>query len=445
MLITPEGHVLYLPVETAARELDAKLLLALHAVRRGFRVILGSHTILNMNLHRLPTGIYLLQSFNRPRRRLANILARLGHRIEAWDEEGLVWLNADIYARRRIDHEVLHTISRIYVWGEEQAEALRKAGVDNDLALTGNPRTDLLRTPLLSLQAEKARELQRELGNFILVNSNFGWLNYALAKEAFDRKEHLQAIARRSRHPLAYLEFRQMVFESFLELIPALARAFPERMIVLRPHPSENPKIWKEAFANLPNVLVHYDSHLTAWLLASSCMIHNNCTTAVEYAIMGRVPISFDAVRAPEWESPQPNAVSTSAPDIETVLEFVRNPPSLKGERKAALDHILASPPPESSSAEQIAIHLAKSRIRATTPRWTGRLLAFIRKIDKQLAAHNPRSSSNPEYVSRKVPDMDVASLQERINVMQELQRLPGPSSAVHKLLPHLYIIEHLQ
>ncbi len=35
MLIAPKGHVLYLPVETAARELDAKLLLALHAARAG--------------------------------------------------------------------------------------------------------------------------------------------------------------------------------------------------------------------------------------------------------------------------------------------------------------------------------------------------------------------------------------------------------------------------
>ena len=442
MLIAPKGHVLYLPVETAARELDAKLLLALHAARRGFRVVLGSHTILNMNLHRLPTGIYLLQSFNRPRRRIAGILSRLGHRIEAWDEEGLVWLNEDVYATRRIDHEVLAHVSRIYAWGEQQAEALRKAGVENDLALTGNPRADLLRSPLLALQNKEAEALRKRYGDFVLVNSNFGWLNYALARETFDRREHLQAIAKRSGHPLTYLEFRQQVFETFLKLIPALAHAFPDRTIVLRPHPSESPKVWQEAFAKLPNVLVHYDSHLLAWLSASSCLIHNNCTTAVEYAIMGRAPISFDAVRAPEWESPQPGAVSISAPDIDSVIDLVRNPPRLDSARLAALDHMLTPPPPGSSSAEQIAIRLSEKRIPAAKPAWSGRLRAFLRAFEKRLAAQNPRSSSNPAYVSRKVPDLATTALQERITTMHKLQNLPDPAPAVHKLLPHVYLVE---
>ena len=67
---------------------------------------------------------------------------------------------------------------------------------------------------------------------------------------------------------------------------------------------------------------------------------------------------------------------------------------------------------------------------------------AFLRAFEKRLAAQNPRSSSNPAYVSRKVPDLKTTALQERITTMHKLQNLPDPAPAVHKLLPHVYLVE---
>jgi surface carbohydrate biosynthesis protein len=108
---------LFLPVETAARELDAKLLLALFASHSGMVVTIGNKALINLRIGSLEPGIYLSHNFNAGRDR---IIARdLGHRIVAWDEEGLVWINEEIYRRRRVNPSALAKLGMLLLWGEE--------------------------------------------------------------------------------------------------------------------------------------------------------------------------------------------------------------------------------------------------------------------------------------------------------------------------------------
>ena len=53
---------LYLPVEVAARELDAKLLLAAFAVGAGYEVIIGQKWLMQRNFGRMPPGIVLFKT-----------------------------------------------------------------------------------------------------------------------------------------------------------------------------------------------------------------------------------------------------------------------------------------------------------------------------------------------------------------------------------------------
>ena len=170
-----------MPVETAARELDAKLLLALHAVDRGMPVVVGNRALMNQVLHRFPPGIYLSHNFDRRRRRILRIADLLGHRVVAWDEEGLVWIDGESYRARRAAPATLSHVDTVYAWGPAHAEALKPA-TDNagvDVVATGNPRADLLGPKLRDLYAAPTAQLTQRYGDFILINSNFGWLNYA--------------------------------------------------------------------------------------------------------------------------------------------------------------------------------------------------------------------------------------------------------------------------
>ncbi len=433
--------ILYLPVETAARELDAKLLLALHALRQGFEVVIGSHTRLNALIHRMPRGLYLLHTFNRPRRRIARIVTAAGHRIAAWDEEGLVWLSEEVYAKRRVDHEVLRHVSRIYAWGEQHAEALRRAGVRSDIRILGNPRADLLRPALRGLHAEAARRLKERHGDFILINSNFGWLNYALMPPGKgDPEARLRALAERSGHPLDYLRYRQAIFDAFLELLPVLSREFPERRIIVRPHPSESPEAWKTVADGLPNVQVVYDSDLVAWLMAAGAMIHNGCTTAVEYALLDRVPLSFEPLRDERYDSPQPRQVSVVAENPQEVCTRIRTGMDPTRTRDALARMVAGLDAPHLSAAA-IAGDLRDLAPEPVRPSPRGALAGTLRALEKRLAGLSPRSSSSLAYLGRKFPDLTERDMEARLKVLAEVCGTGKEFSKVQKLSNRVFRI----
>ncbi len=433
--------ILYLPVETAARELDAKLLLALYALRQGFEVVIGSHTRLNAMIHRMPRGLYLLHTFNRPRRRIVRIVSAAGHRIVAWDEEGLVWLSEEVYAKRRVDHEVLRHVSRIYAWGDQHAEALRRAGVQGDIRILGNPRADLLRPELRGLHAEAARRLKERHGDFILINSNFGWLNYALMpRDNGNPEARLRALAERSGHPLDYLRYRQAVFDAFLELLPILSEEFPDRAIIVRPHPSESPEAWKAVADGLPNVKVVYDSHLVAWLMAAGAMIHNGCTTAVEYALLDKVPVSYEPLRDPDYDMPQPRQVSIITENPQEVCSRIRNRDGAAHARKALNDMIagLAAPHLSAAALAEGLRDLAPDPVRPS-PR--GALAGTLRALEKRLASLSPRSSSSPAYLGRKFPDFSERDVEERLGILAEACGTGKEFSKVEKISNRVFRI----
>ncbi len=433
--------ILYLPVETAARELDAKLLLALHALQQGFEVVIGSHTRLNAMIHRMPRGLYLLHTFNRPRRRIVRIVSAAGHRIVAWDEEGLVWLSEEVYAKRRVDHQVLRHVSRIYAWGDQHAAALRRAGVQGDIRILGNPRADLLRPELRGLHAEAARRLKERHGDFILINSNFGWLNYALMpRNNADPETRLRALAERSGHPLDYLHYRQAVFDAFLELLPILSREFPDRAIIVRPHPSESPEAWKVVTTGLPNVQVIYDSDLVAWLMAAGAMIHNGCTTAVEYALLDRVPLSFEPIRDARYDSPQPRQVSVIAESPEEVCTHIRH--GLDRARiRDALAHMVGGLDAPHLAATAIAEDLRDLAPEPARPSPRGALAGSLRALEKRLASLSPRSSSSPAYLDKKFPDLGEREVAERLAVLAEACGTGKKFSKVEKLSNRVFRI----
>ncbi len=82
---------------------------------------------------------------------------------------------------------------------------------------------------------------------------------------------------------------KQALFDAFQKLIPALAEAFPDWTIVVRPHPTENQEAYRRIAAKCKRVQVTNDGSVVPWLLAAKVLVHNGCTTGVEAYVM-RVP-----------------------------------------------------------------------------------------------------------------------------------------------------------
>ncbi len=431
-MISAPKPLLYLPVETAARELDAKLLLMLHALREGFDVILGNRQLLNRKIHRFPTGLYLIHNIHRGSRRMARLLKRLGHVLLAWDEEGLVWLNEQTYARRRVDLQTVEQVTTVFAWGREHAQALVQAGVPAEKILeAGNPRADLLRPPFRAIYKKKAKKLRRRYGDFILINSSFGWLNYAQARKQQSPEDHLREIAARSGHDLETLRLKHRLFQAFGELVPALAQRYPDRTVIIRPHPSEDDRAWADLARTHENVHVVRDSDLIPWLMACGTMIHNGCTTAVEYALLDRTPISFQPVTDANHDMPQPMRVSIPASSVEEAVQLAGREKLEPPAGWRPLLEMVSGLAEGRLSAAVVASELARQRRRPQPSPLASRGWSALRAAEKAALSLWPYSTSNPRYIAQKFPPMDMSALQDHIMPLCEVLDMDPPQAKV--------------
>ncbi len=422
--MTSSPKYLYLPVETAARELDAKLLLALYAANAGFDVTLASRALLNSQIHQHPPGIYLSHNFDKGRARILKILANLGHQLMAWDEEGLVWLNEDAYRTRRVNSDSVRRLHTIFAWGNQQAAILKS--LSPAIVPIGNPRADLLSRQFRPLFADKAARLNDKYGDFILINSNFGWLNYALdhgcADEDIDTR--LKRLADKSRHSLGYLQYRHRIFTAFCDLIPILSNRFKTRQIIIRPHPSESPKAWQAAIAGLDNVSVRYDSDLAPWLLAAGIIIHNGCTTAVETAMLERPVIAFEPETSPQFDSPQPHAVSTIATNADEVINAINSP----AHTGINLGEMISGWGQKPSAPEIVNYMFEHYELNKTRPsRIAGQLQSRFRQLEKTVSRKHKKSSANPSYINQKFPPTNLEQIKSRAEAICQLANLKLP------------------
>lgn len=325
---------LYLPVESHVRELDAKILLAAAAASRGRQVLLGEQNALRSTLYANPPGIFISKSFS-PRHRMMQadhfaIMRQMGFVVTGWDEEGLVHLPPDVYAVRRLGPEPLRNLQAIFSWGPDYTALVKSLGYYDGTSLleTGNPRIDLYRRELRAYHEPEVQRLRAAHGNFILINSNFGRVNPAVRRNRDGSASGKSSGAPEDARWHAIMSYRKALYEAFQSMLVHLAKAFPDRRIVVRPHPAERAESWAELASGFANVTVLHEGAVAAWILTADMLIHNGCTTAVEAALLDRPAIAYAPLQSDELDWKLPNAVSHHA----------TTPASLEAMLKAHLD-----------------------------------------------------------------------------------------------------------
>ena len=321
---------LIIPIETKVRELDAKTYLACAAAEAGFRVLLGDQNSLLRRLALLPRGFYLDKSVARLKVKSFQRLEDLGFNILAWCEEGLVYRDRDAYLHERVAPTAFEMVDAFFAWGRTQHDDMRLA-LDDDAGKiheTGNPRFDLLRPELREFYRPQAEALKAQHGDFILINTNFGRFNHFYGAAGVMKILRQRGSIRDTKDEAFFtqwVEFLGKVYHGFREMVPALAQAFPDRTIVLRPHPSEDHSNWRQLAEGLPNVKVIYEGGAIPWILAGAVSIHNSCTTGLEAALLDRPVIAYQPEKSKVYDSFLPNRVSVEATTAGELIEQVRS------------------------------------------------------------------------------------------------------------------------
>ena len=337
---------LILPIETKARELPGKSLLATFAARAGFDVLLGDQRSITRSLHRLPKGIFLDKSISRTKIRRNRWLKKLGHQIAAWCEEGLVYRDKTAYQFERLSPVSMNLVDAFFAWGEVHSsdviEAIPEAR--DKVYAVGNPRFDLLRQPYSSIVESEARRVAAEQGKFILVVTTFSRFNKHQGQRGLLdvlRARGFTITAEQKAFYNRLVSHLGQVFTAFKGLIPELARSFPEHTIIIRPHPSENHDRWRKIVAEVGNAKVIYQGSVEPWLSAADAVIHSASTIGVEAFLLDRPVFSYMPVIDEVFNRPShlPNMVSTQAHNVEDLLRQIHmalegRPPSYSDNRK---------------------------------------------------------------------------------------------------------------
>lgn len=384
---------------------------------------------MHLRVTSLPRGIYVAKDVKRPSRRIFNILRDLGHRIVAWEEEGIAVYSDSHYWATRIDAATRRLIDAQLAWGEWEADTLTRYAETHSapIHVTGNPRIDMMRPELRGYYAAEANRLRERFGRFLLLNTNFGMVNPYYAS----LQKHTVA-ARIQRDPNASFEVNEIVtsrtqmLQKTLDLVPVLSRAFPDFHLVVRPHPGENQEVWRQAAAGCKNVSVVFEGSVLPWLLASEALVHNSCTTAIESRVLDRPVIAY----CPLGDSQDRNLPNQLSAVVCTEAELVEllgavldgTSSAAPGPEAGALlrHHLAALDGPLASerivdALEQVTEATGGPRAPDFAPAFSAHVHAAIRSSWRRLARLLPGNKHSRAYTKHRFPSIDKPEVEAKV------------------------------
>lgn len=318
----------YVPIEIKSRELYSKILLAKYAAKNGFNVILGRKHEINRLVERSEPGVYYGLGTVKNFSAFYQKLSGLGHFIAVNDEEGLVTYSDKMYIDLKVSAETVSHIDLLFAWGEANLHVIKTRVPSKKCKIIsgGNPRFDLLKSQYSNIYSMEVAEIKKRYNNFILVCSSFAACNHYSAgsdyiKELIEKKvltneENIKEYAR-------YYNLKEITLECFLQAIPLLAKQYPNTDIVIRPHPSEDSKVYLELTKQFANIHLEHRFSVHPWLMAASALVHHYCTTSVEAFAIGTAGFALRPETDPSMEKDIPYMCSQICHTPEELIELI--------------------------------------------------------------------------------------------------------------------------
>lgn len=274
-----------LPIETAVRELDYKLALALKLVDRGHRVFIGSKSKISYLLECFKDFNFLDKGYHiGVSEDLHNRIYNLSGEIFSLDEEGAVDFENNTSLKNRYSENCFKYPKKVFFWGLEQKNKYTKDL--NKSIISGHPRFHMLDKKYDILYLEEKNKLMKKYGNFILVNTNMSFGNNIRGTD-FVIKNYNER----------FKDIKKIIDQDLKKIIEICnsIKSLSKKgyKVVIRPHPEESHFIYKQKLKNFSNIHINNDGGVVPWLMAASNIIHTDCTTAIEASWLGKMPISI--------------------------------------------------------------------------------------------------------------------------------------------------------
>jgi len=302
------------PIETTARELDHKILMGVLSAKKNRKVVIGDQQIIRTLSYFIKGGVfYGKHIFGKPNFSDTSYYKRIKKNninLVHLNEEGAVWPGTsndwENILKQCERPSILASDDFMAMWGLWQKKFNLSYEEPNvNIQVTGHPKFDLYRSKYKSYFSKESDLLRSKYGDYILVNTAFSLSNNGKGGEKFifERKASYDSNNNNHRDFLfGDWENQMHSMASIVSLINKISIEFPDKNIILRPHPSENTTYYKNIFQNVVNVKVIYEGSVTPWILACSVLIHNGCTTSIEASLAKKPVINFTTKNNSQYE-----------------------------------------------------------------------------------------------------------------------------------------------
>lgn len=275
-------------IEIKDREFIPKCLLAYELLKRDFRIYIGTFDNIDRLTKKLPSGIFFHKSTYISK---SLYYKSIGYSFVFLDEEGGITIpRSKLYdfCAKRYGVVSKEKNDLIFLPGKRYERLVSKLPNINGVKLhtTGWPRIDLCREKYNSIFQNKVNTIRKRYGKYFLVISSFG----ITSKDTFNAR----IASSTTEFEKKYRMHKYQYFNYYVELIKSLSKLLnPKEKIILRPHPSESIKDWKNLLSGLKNVLIVRDGDISAWILAADAVIQYGSTATVQAAMNGIPSIQY--------------------------------------------------------------------------------------------------------------------------------------------------------
>ncbi len=424
----PKERILYLPVETKAREFLGKTFLAARAAERGWTVILGEGNLVRDFVRDQPSGAYIEIGIPEKKAKRLEEMHAIGHRIANMCEEGLVYPDGQEYCNRKLGPKSLQWTDRLLVVGARNADDIRKhlPQFAGKLAVTGNPRFDTLLSGPRCVYERDAKAIKDEFGRFLLVNTNFTRANPFGGINLPGRAQHLEKLRKRGmviseehqQYFRRYVDYQRWLMKSLQDLMLEISASHIVDRIVIRPHPVEDRSTWVE-WGKANNIDVRWQGSAVEWMLAAEAMLHPGCTTAIEGLMLDRPVFSYVPDPNTEFHNPA-DAISEI---VENAGELIDRLTEVRGKSTSEIQARFAAQRQKLGyfianveapyAADRILDELEKIEIpeaaaaRTEEDAKTGALVGLLKFLKKLRGDKRPDKGTRPERRRQKFPALD--------------------------------------
>jgi surface carbohydrate biosynthesis protein len=322
---TLRGRRVVIVVDHPVRDLAGLVLVALELCQRGATCFFVPMNLQEREIWSLAPDFVLLNYMRRTNEEFARRMRSAGVPFGVLDTEGGIWPTPESYSEMLwTDRELLLAANPVCMWGPRLAEHLLESGLvaPEQVRVTGCPRFDYYHPRWRSVfsgngGAERAGRPR------LLLNTRFGTVNSQFVSEEANRNQLESELGWPRTEVDLLVETERRSIDGMIVIARRLAADYPEALVVLRPHPFEDPAVYRRGLAGIANATVEADGPVQSAILGAAAVIQRGCTTAMEASLAGIPALSPIWLPIPH-EYPMTEAVSIPCESAEMLSGTVR-------------------------------------------------------------------------------------------------------------------------